>query len=137
MIYFNIEIKLGLVKKVNDETSFINIVIPKIIIKFLNRYQSELNINIQKYKDLKLEGIRYLYNEEVEELKFLANKALNTVKDKNNTKIFDNYRNKNDFVKEDVVEILQHIIYLCNMAIKGQKLLYIATGYDDSTFIES
>jgi len=140
MNYFGFELRFGLVKNINQDFSLINLIISEVILKFLIQYQSELNINIDKFTQIQSEEVRYLYREEVEELRDFAHKALNSFGGNFNT-IVQDYRNKlnlseNEFSQDDVSEVFHHLIHLCNTAIDGQKILYLSVGYDDSAFIE-
>lgn len=141
MNHFGTEFRFGLVKNTNQDLSFINVVIPEVILKFLIQYQSELNIHLDKFTQFEQEEIRYLYTEEVEELRSFAAKGLETLGNENESPIFQEYRTKhhlseNDFSQEDVYEVFNHLIYLCDVVLNGRKILYVSSGYDDSAMIE-
>jgi hypothetical protein len=141
MNHFGSELRYGLVKNTNQDSSLIYVVIPEVILKFLIQYQSELNIHLDKFIQFEQEEMRYLYTEEVEELRSLASVALTSLEHKNESPIFQEYRNKYhlseiNFSQEDVAEVFNHLIYLCNVVLNGQKILYVWSGYDDSAMIE-
>jgi hypothetical protein len=58
MNHFGSELRFGLVKNTNQDTSFIYVVIPGFILKFLIQYQSELNIHLDKITKFEPEEMR-------------------------------------------------------------------------------
>lgn len=142
MNYFGTELHFGLIKNVNEDSSFIDLVIPEVILKFLSRYESDLNISINKFIELESGEVRHFYNEEVEEIKSLSYTLLKSLESESICQISQNYRdifhlNEIDFSQEDVKEIFQHLIHLCDTVLNGKKILYVSASYDDSAFIKS
>ncbi|MGE8204688.1 hypothetical protein ACQKP0_08995 [Heyndrickxia sp. NPDC080065] len=141
MNYFGTELQFGLVKKINQDTSLIYLVIPEVILNFLLQNQNRLNINLDKFSQFKSEVIRYFFNEEVEELRSLACSVLKSLENQKANQIFQEYRNRlklteDNISQEDVSEVFHHLIHLCNIVLQGQKLLYVSAGFDDSALIE-
>ncbi|NRD79904.1 hypothetical protein HPT25_21450 [Bacillus sp. BRMEA1] len=139
MRHFGSELRFGLVKKTNQDSSLIYVVIPEVILKFLVQYQSELNIQLDKFVQFEKDEIRYLYTEEVEELRSFASVLLVSLENK--SLIFQEFRDKHNlseinFFQDDVNEVFNHLIYLCDVVLNGQKILYVSSGYDDSAMIE-
>ncbi|PGY07782.1 hypothetical protein [Bacillus sp. AFS031507] len=141
MNHFGTELRFGLVKNTNQDSSLIYVVIPEVILKFLIQYQSELNIHLDKFTQFEQDEMRYLYTEEVEELRRWASGVIVSLKNKNESPIFQEYRRTHHlsemhFSQEDVNEVFNHLFYLCDVVINGQKILYVSSGYDDSAMIE-
>ncbi|NRD78527.1 hypothetical protein HPT25_16915 [Bacillus sp. BRMEA1] len=141
MKHFGSELRFGLVKNTNQDKSFIYVVIPEVIIKFLIQYQSELNIYTDIITQFEPEEMRYLYTEEVEELQNIASQVLESLENINESRIFQDYRDKYhlseiNFSKEDVSEVFNHLIHICNVALNGQKILFVSSRFDDSAMIE-
>lgn len=141
MNYFGFELRFGLLKNTNQDLSLINLRIPDIILKFLYEHQSDLNINIEKLTQFESQEIRYFYNEEVKELREFANAVLVTLENNYDSPIFQEYCRRHhltetDFSQEDLSEVFNHLIYLCNVVLNGQKILYVSSSYDDSAMVE-
>ncbi|WP_088068174.1 hypothetical protein [Gottfriedia luciferensis] len=141
MNYFGTVLQFGLVKSTNQNNSLITLTIPDIILNFLLKCQSELNISIDVLTQFELEEIRYFYNEEVEELRDFANTVLKSFEIKNINETIDAYIDRCnlteiDISKDDVSEVFQYLVHLCDIALKGKKILYLLVGFDDTNFIE-
>jgi hypothetical protein len=141
MNYFGTELQFGLVKNTNHDKSFISLIIPDIILKFLQECQSDLIINLDVFTQLESEEMRYFHNEEVKELRNIANTILMSLENKKINETIQVFRDmfnltEIDISKDDVSEVFQHLVHLCNIALKGQKMLYVLVGFDDTNFIE-
>lgn len=141
MNHFGSELRFGLVKNTNQDTPFIYVLIPEVILKFLIQYQSELNIHLDKFTQFEPEEMRYLYTEEVEELRSMASEVLESLKNINESQIFQEYIDKHhlseiNFSQEDVSEVFNHLIHICNVVLNGQKILFVESRFDDSAMIE-
>ncbi|MFD0824497.1 hypothetical protein ACT8ZR_02355 [Neobacillus sp. M.A.Huq-85] len=124
MNHFGSELRFGLVKNTNQDSSFIYIVITEVILKFLTQYQFDLNIHLDKFTQFEQEEMRYLFTEEVEELSRWASGVLVSLKNKNESTIFQEYRRTHhlselDFSQDDVNEVLNHLFYLCDVVLNG------------------
>ncbi|MBV7509796.1 hypothetical protein KW850_32530 [Bacillus sp. sid0103] len=85
--------------------------------------------------------MRYFHNEEVKELRNIANTILMSLENKKINETIQVFRDmfnltEIDISKDDVSEVFQHLVHLCNIALKGQKMLYVLVGFDDTNFIE-
>lgn len=71
----------------------------------------------------------------------MASEVLESLKKINENQIFQEYRNKHhlskiNFSQEDVSEIFNHLIHICNVVLNGQKILFVESRFDDSAMIE-
>ncbi|MED1470072.1 hypothetical protein [Bacillus salipaludis] len=141
MNHFGSKLRFRLVKDTNQDTSFIYVVIPDVILKFLIQYQSELNIYLDKITQFEPEELRYLYTEEVEELRSMASEVLESLENIYESRIFQEFRDKHhlseiNFSQEEVNEVFNHLIHICNVVLNGQKILFVSSMVDDSAMIE-
>jgi predicted ribosome quality control (RQC) complex YloA/Tae2 family protein len=81
------------------------------------------------------------YTEEVEELRSMASDVLESLEDINESRIFQEYRDKHhlseiNFSQEDISEVFYQLIHICNVVLNGQKILFVSSRFVDSAMIE-
>jgi hypothetical protein len=138
--FFDLELRFGLVRNVNDDSPIIQLVIPSVFLKFLNRYSPCIQTDLSILLNIKFNGVRHFYNEEVKELYNVSCSLLKNLQTKEFCSLVQEYRehyglNEEHITEDNLIELALHLQHLCDVSLRGNKLLVACGGYDDSAFI--
>jgi hypothetical protein len=138
--YFDLALRFRLVRNVNEDSSIIQLVIPSVFLKFLNQYSPYIPTDLSILLNIKFDDVRHFYNEEVEELHNVSCSLLKHLQTKELRPLVQEYRehyglDEEHITEDDLIELALHLQHLCDVALRGNKLLVASGGYDDSAFI--